>query len=105
MRRNNHFPVFKEEGLMTKAELVVKIAEKAGMTKADAERCLNYFLDTVEETLVDEGKLTLTGFGTFQVDERKERVGRNPRTGEEIKIPACKVVKFRPGKLLKDAVK
>ncbi|WP_342743588.1 HU family DNA-binding protein [Desulfovibrio gilichinskyi] len=96
---------FKEEGQMTKAELVVKIAEKAGMTKADAERCLNYFLDTVEETLVSEGKLTLTGFGTFQVDERKERVGRNPRTGDEIKIPACKVVKFRPGKLLKDAVK
>ncbi len=90
---------------MTKAELVVKIAEKANITKADAERCLNCFLDTVEETLVNEGKLTLTGFGTFQVDERKERVGRNPRSGEEIRIPACKVVKFRPGKLLKDAVK
>lgn len=90
---------------MTKAELVVKIAEKANLTKADAERALNSFLDTVEGTLVKDGKLTLTGFGTFMVDERKARVGRNPRTGAEIKIPATKVVKFRPGKILKDAVK
>lgn len=90
---------------MTKAELVVKIAEKANLTKADAERALNSFLDTVEGTLVKDGKLTLTGFGTFVVDERKARVGRNPRTGAEIKIPATKVVKFRPGKILKDAVK
>jgi DNA-binding protein HU-beta len=59
----------------------------------------------VEDTLVKEGKLTLTGFGTFAVEKRKERMGRNPRSGEAIKIPACKVVKFRPGKLLKEAVK
>ncbi|BBD07789.1 HU family DNA-binding protein [Desulfovibrio ferrophilus] len=90
---------------MTKADLVVKIAEKANITKANAERALNAFLDTVESTLVKEGKLTLTGFGTFVVEERKARTGRNPRTGEKIKIPATKVVKFRPGKLLKDAVK
>ena len=90
---------------MTKAELVVKIAEKADLTKANAERALNGFLEAVEDTLVKEGKLTLTGFGTFAVDQRKARVGRNPRTGAEIKIPATKVVKFRPGKLLKDAVK
>ncbi|MBT8764100.1 HU family DNA-binding protein [Desulfohalobiaceae bacterium Ax17] len=90
---------------MTKAELVSKIAEKTGLTKADSEKALNAFLGAVEETLVKEGKLTLTGFGTFVVEERKERTGRNPRTGEEIKIPACKVVKFRPGKLLKEAVK
>ncbi|MBU1001347.1 MAG: HU family DNA-binding protein [Proteobacteria bacterium] len=90
---------------MTKADLVVKIAEKANITKANAERALNAFLDTVEATLVKEGKLTLTGFGTFVVEERKARTGRNPRTGEKIKIPATKVVKFRPGKLLKDAVK
>jgi DNA-binding protein HU-beta len=90
---------------MTKAELVSKIAEKAGLTKADSEKALNAFLSAVEETLISEGKLTLTGFGTFAVEERKERTGRNPRTGEEIKIPACKVVKFRPGKLLKEAVK
>lgn len=90
---------------MTKAELVVKIAEKADLTKAGAEKALNAFLETVEATLVKEGKLTLTGFGTFAVDSRKARVGRNPRTGAEIKIPATKVVKFRPGKILKDAVK
>ncbi|WP_029894916.1 HU family DNA-binding protein [Desulfohalovibrio reitneri] len=90
---------------MTKADLVAKIAEKASMTKADAERALNAFLDSVESTLVKEGKLTLTGFGTFVVEERKARTGRNPRTGQSITIPAAKVVKFRPGKLLKDAVK
>jgi DNA-binding protein HU-beta len=90
---------------MTKADLVVKVAEKANLTKANAERALNAFLDAVEATLVSDGKLTLTGFGTFLVEERKERTGRNPRTGQEIKIPASKVVKFRPGKLLKDSVK
>lgn len=89
---------------MTKADLIVKIAEKTGMTKANAERALNALLDSVEDTLVKEGKLMLTGFGTFVVDTRKARVGRNPRTGEEIQIPESKVVKFRPGKLLKDAV-
>ena len=90
---------------MTKADLLSKIAEKAGLTKADSEKALNAFLDSVEDTLVKEGKLTLTGFGTFAVEKRKERMGRNPRSGEAIKIPACKVVKFRPGKLLKEAVK
>lgn len=90
---------------MTKADLVAKIAEKASISKADAERALNAFVEAVEATLVNEGKLTLTGFGTFAVEERKERTGRNPRTGQEIKIPSTKVVKFRPGKLLKDAVK
>lgn len=90
---------------MTKADLVAKIAEKAGLTKADAERSLNAFLESVQDVLAGEGKLTLTGFGTFVVDQRKARTGRNPRTGEELRIPACKVVKFRPGKLLKDAVK
>jgi len=89
---------------MTKADLVAKIAEKAGISKADAERSLNAFLEAVESTLVSDGKLTLTGFGTFAVEERKARTGRNPRTGQEIKIPASKVVKFRPGKLLKDAI-
>jgi len=90
---------------MTKAELVVKIADKAGMSKANAERALNAFLDAVEDTLVKDGKLMLTGFGTFAVETRKARKGRNPRTGQEIEIPESKVVKFRPGKLLKDAVK
>lgn len=90
---------------MTKADLVSKMADKAGLTKTDSDKALNAFLDSVQDILVAEGKLTLTGFGTFAVEERKARNGRNPRTGEEIKIPACKVVKFRPGKILKDAVK
>lgn len=90
---------------MTKAELVAKMADKAGLTKANAERALKEFLKAVEETLVKENKMTLTGFGTFVVEQRKARTGRNPRTGAELKIPACKVVKFRPGKELKDAIK
>lgn len=90
---------------MTKAELIAKMAEKAGLTKADAERALKYFLDSVQDTLISEGKLTLTGFGTFMVEECQARTGRNLCIGEELKIPACKVVKFRPGKDLKDAIK
>ncbi|MFW6388428.1 MAG: HU family DNA-binding protein, partial [Desulfohalobiaceae bacterium] len=80
-------------------------AEKSELTKADAERALNACLASIEDILVNEGKLTLTGFGTFSVEERKERKGRNPQTGSEITIPAAKVVKFRPGKLLKESVK
>jgi DNA-binding protein HU-beta len=94
-----------EDALMTKADLVAKIAAKANMPKAAAERALNAFLDSVKETLVKEGKLTLTGFGAFSVETRKARPGRNPRTGAKITIPASKMVKFRAGKLLKDAVK
>lgn len=90
---------------MTKGDLIAAMADKAGISKAAAEKSLNAFLECVEEALVKEGKLTLTGFGTFEVSERAERKGRNPRTGEEITIPACKVVKFRPGKMLKEAVK
>ena len=90
---------------MTKADLVSKISEKSGLTKTDSEKALKAFQESVEDTLVSQGKLTLTGFGTFAVEQRKARNGRNPQTGEEIQIPACKVVKFRPGKILKDAVK
>ena len=90
---------------MTKAELISIIAGKAGLTKADAEKALNAFLSAVEEILINEGRLTLIGFGTFLVGKRKERKGRNPQTGEEVRIPACNVVKFKPGKLLKEAVK
>ena len=90
---------------MTKADLVEKIAAKAGLTKTAAEKTLNAFLDSVQDSLVAEGKITLTGFGTFAVESRQARTGRNPRTGDTIKIPASKVVKFRPGKTLKDTVK
>lgn len=90
---------------MTKADLVDKIAGKAGLTKAASEKALNAFLDSVQDVLVAEGRLNLTGFGTFAVETRQERKGRNPRTGDTIKIPASKVVKFRPGKNLKESVK
>jgi DNA-binding protein HU-beta len=90
---------------MTKAELVAKIAEKNGTSKAQAEASMNAILDVIQDELAAGNKLTLTGFGTFSVSERKARTGRNPRTGEEIKIPACKVAQFKPGKVLKEAVR
>ena len=90
---------------MTKADLVAQIASKVSITKAAAERTLNATLISIEEVLAKEGKLTLTGFATLSGESRKARKGRNPRTGEMITIPASKVVKFRPGKALKDAVK
>ncbi len=90
---------------MTKADLVAKIASKSSLTKAAAERMLNATLASIQTVLAKENKLTLTGFGTFAVEARKARKGRNPRTGEVITIPASKVVKFRPGKTLKDSVK
>jgi len=87
---------------MTKADLIRKISEKTDLNKANSERALNACMEGIEESLVNEGKLTLTGFGTFSVQDRKERKGRNPQTGEEINIPANKAVKFRPGKTLRD---
>lgn len=89
---------------MTKADLVEKIATKANLTKAAAERALNAFLASVTDGLKQDEKLTLTGFGTFVVENRKARQGRNPRTGDAITIPASKMVKFRPGKQLKDSI-
>jgi DNA-binding protein HU-beta len=90
---------------MTKADLVAKIKDKAGLeTKAEAERALDSMLDVISDALSKGEKVTFTGFGTFSVNERKARTGRNPRTGDTITIPAAKVVKFAPGKLLKDAV-
>ena len=90
---------------MTKADLVAAISKETDLTKADSERALNSFLDNVTKTLKKEGKLTLTGFGTFEVVKRKKRKGRNPQTGAPITIKAHKVVKFKPGKGLRDKVK
>lgn len=90
---------------MTKAELIDKIAASAGITKADAAKSLDATIDSVKAALKKGQKVTLVGFGTFSVSKRKARKGRNPRTGEEIKIPATKVPKFTAGKSLKDAVK
>lgn len=91
---------------MTKAELVDKIYAKAGLpTKAKAEEALDAVISCLKEALASGESITFTGFGSFKVSERGERKGRNPHSGEEITIPACKVVKFTPGKNLKDAVK
>ncbi|MBU2514821.1 HU family DNA-binding protein [bacterium] len=89
---------------MNKAELIAKIADKAEVSKAQAEKLLNATLTSINEGLTSDGNLTLVGFGTFQVVKRAARKGRNPQTGKAIKIPAKNVVKFKPGKNLKDAV-
>lgn len=90
---------------MNKAEILTSISEKSGLTKADSERALNAFLDTVTEALADGEKVQLVGFGTFEARERKAREGRNPRNPEEvIQIPASTAPVFKAGKTLKDAV-
>ncbi len=89
---------------MTKSEFLDKMVEKTGIEKNVADQVLTSFVEIVTETLRDEGRFALINFGTFSVTERKERQGRNPRTGEPLTIPACKVVRFSPGKQLKDAI-
>lgn len=87
---------------MSKTELVAAIAEKTGLTKKDSEAAVNAFIGTVTEQLKKGEKVQLIGFGTFEVSERAERVGRNPQTGAEMTIAASKVPKFKAGKALKE---
>ncbi len=89
---------------MNKAELVAAIAEKTELSKKDAEAALKAFTDVITEELNKGEKVTLVGFGTFEVSERGERTGRNPQTGAEMVIPASKAPKFKAGKALKDAI-
>ncbi len=89
---------------MNKTELVAAMAEKAGLSKKDAEAALKAFTDTVEEELKKGEKIALVGFGTFEVSERAAREGRNPQTGETMQIAASKAPKFKAGKALKDAI-
>lgn len=89
---------------MNKTELVAAMAEKTGLTKKDAENALKAFTDVVAEELVKGDKIQLVGFGTFEVTERAEREGRNPKTGDPMTIPASKSPKFKAGKALKDMV-
>ena len=89
---------------MTKACLVDYIAENADLTKADAARALDAMLEGVSNGLKKEGKVTLVGFGTFTAKKREARSGRNPQTGEEVKIPARVVPGFKAGSKLKDAL-
>ena len=90
---------------MKKVELIEKMAQDAGISKVVASDVLNSFLANVTKALQEEdGRVTLVGFGTFSKVRREARTGRNPQTGEPINIEACNVVKFKPGKKLKDAV-
>ena len=89
---------------MNKTELIEQIASDAGLSKADAGRALDAFVDAVTKSLKKKKPVVIVGFGTFDIQKRKARTGRNPQTGETIKIKASTAPKFKPGKGLKDAV-
>lgn len=89
---------------MNKSELVANIAELSKLTKIDAEKALDALIKTIEDTLKSGDEIRLVGFGTFTTTTRKATTGRNPKTGEEIKIPERIVPKFKAGQHLKDAV-
>ncbi len=89
---------------MNKAELIDHIATSADISKASAARALEATLGAITETLKAGDSVSLVGFGSFAVTERAARIGRNPKTGEEVRIEAAKIPKFRPGKGLKDAI-
>ncbi len=89
---------------MTKAELIAMVAQKTGFSKKESEKALTAVIDSITDALVSGDKVSLVGFGTFEVKERAERKGVNPRTKEEITIAASKLPAFKAGKALKDAV-
>ena len=89
---------------MNKTELIAAVAEKTGLSKKDSDAAVNAVLNTIAETLKANEKVQLVGFGSFEVKVRAERLGRNPKTKEEIHIPASKTPVFKAGKALKDAV-
>ena len=90
---------------MNKSELVARIAELSELSKKDAEKALNSTVQAIQEALVRKEKVVLTGFGTFEVKQRKARIGHDPRTGERIQIPALNAPTFKAGKVLKDQVR
>jgi len=90
---------------MNKAELIDAVATKSDLTKQDSKKAVDALFETISNTLAEEEKIQLLGFGTFEVRERAERTGRNPQTGEEMTIPASKVPAFKPGKELKESIK
>jgi DNA-binding protein HU-beta len=89
---------------MNKQDLIAATADLAGLTKTDAGKAVDAVFDTITKALKDGGEVRLVGFGTFSVTTRKAGKGRNPRTGEEIKLESSNTPKFRAGKVLKDAV-
>ncbi|HHF53104.1 MAG TPA: integration host factor subunit beta, partial [candidate division WOR-3 bacterium] len=86
---------------MRKQDIVDKIYEETGLPKKDIMIVVNSFLETMKEAFKSEERIELRGFGVFEVKRRKPRIGRNPRTKEEVKIPARKVITFKPSKLIK----
>jgi len=94
----------KKGGNMTKAEIVGKIAEGAELTKAQAEKAAAVFLDSIVEALKDGDKVTFVGFGTFSVNDKAARIGRNPQTGAEISISARRVLTFKSSQVLRRAL-
>ncbi|MDD3395688.1 MAG: HU family DNA-binding protein [Acidaminococcaceae bacterium] len=89
---------------MNKSELIAAVAKKAELSKKDAEKAVNAFIDSVKATVAKKNKVQLIGFGTFESRARKARTGKNPRTGETIKIAKATVPAFKAGKAFKDAV-
>ncbi|MBX5464254.1 MAG: HU family DNA-binding protein [Bacillota bacterium] len=89
---------------MNKNDLVAAVADKTGLTKKDSERVINAVIDGIQEALAGGERVSLVGFGTFEVRQRKSRVGRNPRTGETIQIPGNAVPTFKAGKTLREMV-
>ncbi|OQW95794.1 MAG: DNA-binding protein HU [Beggiatoa sp. IS2] len=89
---------------MNKAELIQEVAESINIPKATAAKAVDAIIDSIKKSLAGDDSVTLIGFGTFTVRERRARTGRNPRTGDPIEIKAAKVPIFKPGKALKDAV-
>ncbi|MCL6596819.1 MAG: HU family DNA-binding protein [Firmicutes bacterium] len=94
----------KEVFRTNKNELIAKVADRAGLSKKDSEKAINAFIDTVSDSLKAGQKVSVVGFGTFEVRERAARKGRNPQTGKEIEIPASRSPAFKAGKTLKDAI-
>lgn len=90
---------------MTKTELVAKIAESSGIARSTAEKALNCLVSACSDALAQKERITLVGFGTFEVAQRAQREGRNPRTGQPITIPSSNAIKFKAGNRLKEAVK
>ena len=88
---------------MNKTELVAAVAEKAEISKKDADSAVNAVIESIIEAVASKDKVQIVGFGTFEARERKEEIGKNPRTGEEIKIAASVVPAFKAGKAFKDA--
>ena len=90
---------------MNKKELVEQVAEQANLSRSKAEQAVNAFINQTQETLATGGAVQLIGFGTFSVADRAARKGRNPQTGQEIHIPACKLPQFKPGNKFRELIK